>query len=185
MSKNILLISPSVLKERTALHDNVDEKLIYPEIKAAQDMYLLPLLGTALFNRLLTAVSNGSLSGAYKKLVDEYLIDCLVNYVLSEMPENINFQFTNKGVTTKTGDNTQQPSLSDMYSLVAKYKSRAEHYRQRAEKYLRQNADALFPEYLNPGDGCDAVRPDTESFTVPIYLESPDRCKRPFRDRYQ
>ena len=52
MSKNILMLSVALLKERTAIHDNIDEKLIYPEIKAAQDMFILPVLGSALFNKL-------------------------------------------------------------------------------------------------------------------------------------
>ena len=48
------LILPSVVKERMSLHDNVDDKLIYPEIKAVQDLYIMPLLGSTLFNKILS-----------------------------------------------------------------------------------------------------------------------------------
>lgn len=186
MSRNILIIAPSLLKERTTLHDNVDEKMIYPEIKAAQDMYVLPILGTALFNKILDDISADTLAGVYKTLVDDYLIDMLCYYVLSEMPENINYQFTNRGVVTKSSDNAQTPSMSDMYSIVAKYKNRAEHYQTQAVKYLKQNAPASFPEYINPGNGIDTVFPDRETFSNPIYLGDDEECKgKSFEERYQ
>jgi len=50
MSKNTLFISVQSIKDRTGLHANVDEKLVLPEIKTAQDMYILPALGSALYN---------------------------------------------------------------------------------------------------------------------------------------
>ena len=45
MSANILFISVESIKDRSGLHGNVDEKLILPEIKTCQDMYILPALG--------------------------------------------------------------------------------------------------------------------------------------------
>jgi hypothetical protein len=185
MSRNILIISPALLKERTAFHDNVDEKLIYPEIKAAQDLYVLPILGTALFDKLLNDINSNTLAGNYKILVDDYLIDMLCNYVLSEMPENINYQFTNKGLQSKTSDNSNQPSMSDMYAIVAKYKNRAEHYQKAAIKYLKQNAPTMFPEYINPGSGIDTVLPERESFSNPIYLGDEHEHYKSYKDKYQ
>jgi len=58
MSLNTLFISVQNIKERSGLHANVDEKLVLPEIKTAQDMYILPALGTALYNRLQDGINN-------------------------------------------------------------------------------------------------------------------------------
>ena len=62
MSLNILLISDTMIKERTAIHGNIDPKLIYPEIKFAQDSKILPILGTRLYNKLQTIISDGTIS---------------------------------------------------------------------------------------------------------------------------
>ena len=140
------IILPSVIKERMSLHDNVDDKLIYPEIKAVQDLYIMPLLGSTLFNKILADIAAGTLTGNYKTLVDDYLVMAVCNYVMSELPEGLNYQFWNKGVSQKTVENATQPSMSEMYSIVAKYKSRAEHYSKRARMYLIQNGNAMFPE---------------------------------------
>lgn len=175
-----------MLKERTTMHTNVEEKMIYPEIKAAQDMYVLPILGTALFDKILTEIDGNTLQGAYKTLVDDYLVDMLCYYTLSEMPENINYQFSNRGVVTKQSDNAQVPSMSDLYAIVAKYKNRAEHYQKAAIKYLKQNAPTLFPEYINPGSGIDTVQPDDNAFSNPIYLGDDDDCsRRSYSEKYQ
>lgn len=170
MSKNILMISVQMLKDRTAVHDNIDEKLVFPEIKAAQDMFILPLCGSALFNKLLTDINANTLGGNYKVLVDDYIIDTLANYVISELPLGLTYQFWNKGVAQKTTDNSVTPSMSDLFSVAAKYKRRAEEYAQRMRLYLRENAPTMFPEYINPGSGVDTVIPERQGFSNPIYL---------------
>jgi len=170
MSKNILMISASMLKDRTSIHDNIDEKLIYPEVKAAQDLYILPLLGSALYNKLLTDIGNAALAGNYKILVDDYLLDTLANYVIAELPLGLTYQFWNKGVSAKVSDNANTPSMSDLFDVSARYKRRAEAYAQRARLYLRQNAPLLFPEYMNPGSGVDTVIPERNAFSNPLWL---------------
>ena len=62
MSKNILFIYVQSIKDMTGLHANVDEKLVLPEIKTAQDMYILPALGSAFYNRLQTGVDSNNLT---------------------------------------------------------------------------------------------------------------------------
>lgn len=171
MSKNILFISDTIIKERSIVNTNTDPKLIYPDIKAAQDMYILPVLGTALFNKIQTAVNANDWTGLtnYKTLLDDYIIDPLVYYVMAELPMN-SYQFTNKGIMRKQGDNTELPSMADLISISNRYRDRAEHYTERLRRYLLEKAPTLFPEYLNPGNTIDTVLPKQSSFTMPVYL---------------
>lgn len=179
MSRNVLLVLPSVLKERTVLHTNVDDKLLYPEIKAAQDLYIMPLLGSALFKKLQDDIeATGTTTGAYLTLLEDYIIDCICNYVLAELPEGLNYQFFNKGLSGKTTPESTTPSMSDMYQIVAKYKSRAEHYAKRARKYLLQNAVASFPEYYQIQTGIDTVIPERDDYQANIYLGEFDERKK-------
>jgi hypothetical protein len=170
---NILKVS--VLKERTGIHDNLDEKLIYPDIKAVQDMYLPPILGTALLNKIIADITDSSLAGAYKTLVDTFLIDLLINYTLSELPMAISFQFWNKGILRKTSDNTESPSTLEIQMIADKYRRRGDMYAENTRKYLWQN-QTHFPEFLNPGNGVDTVFPD-KNYNMPIYLGDDDNCK--------
>ena len=175
MSDNILLISSTMIKERSAIHGNLDDKLIFPDIKAAQDMYIMPILGTALFNKLQTLISDGTITSDaakinYKNLLDKYIVDALMYYVLSELPETISYQFWNKGVMRKQGQDTELPSMSELIDISNRYKNKAEFYANRLKLYIQANAATKFPEYLNPGNTQDTVTPEQRAFTTGIYL---------------
>lgn len=178
MSLNVLLISDEIIKDRTALHGNVEPKLLYPEIKVAQDMYIHPILGTALFNKLISDINvSGTTSGVYKTLLDDYIIDPLMYYVLAGLPIPISYQFWNKGVMRKQGDNTELPSMSDLIDISNNYRIKAEWYAERLTKYLKQGINGnLIPEYSSPGDGIDTINPQHSPFTMPVYLGDSDYC---------
>ncbi len=93
----------------------------------------------------------------------------MLYYVLAGLPEAISYQYWNKGVVRKTGDNTELPSMADLAELANKYRVRAEWYAERLNKYLKQNS-ASYPEYDSPGDGIDTIVPEQTSYTMPVYL---------------
>jgi hypothetical protein len=162
------IILPDVIRERMSLHDNIEDKNLYPEIKAVQDLYIMPLLGSRLFDKILNDLPD-NLDGYYKTLMDDYLVMAVCNFVMSELPEVLNYQYWNKGVATKTAENTKEPTMSELYSLVAKYKNRAEHYTKLARAYLVANV-AHFPEYNLFVSGTDLVPHENSAYTCPIYL---------------
>jgi hypothetical protein len=174
MSLNILLVSDQIIKDRTTIHGNIDPKLVYPHIKLAQDKFIEPLLGTALFDKLLNLIELQTISqpvnADYKTLLDRYIIDPLMYYVLAELPVPLSFQFWNKGVIRKQGEDTETPSMSELIDVSKTYLNNAEFYAGRLQKYLRQYAPTKYPEYLNPGNGVDAVRPTRTPFTMPVFL---------------
>ncbi|CAB4153001.1 hypothetical protein UFOVP617_44 [uncultured Caudovirales phage] len=187
MSRNTLFISVKTIKERTGLHANVDEKLILPEILTSQDMYILPALGTALYNRLQDGIDADDLTADETDLLDTYITNCLVYYVMSELPMGLSYQFYNKGVVRKSSDNTDMPSAQDMIDVANRYKARAEFYKQRLVKFLRQSSTTtVFPLYNNPGNGVDTIRPDIEAYTTSIWLGDDCGCKgKSFEQMYQ
>lgn len=175
---NTLIISDTQIKERTAMHDNIDPKLIYPDIKVAQDMFIAPTLGTALFNKLQTLIEAGTTAASgneyYKRLLDEYIPDALMYYVMSELVISLSYQMWNKGVMRKQSESAEVPSKNELDSLSSMYKNRAEFYLDRLKLYLIEYASTRFPEYLNPGNAADTMFPEKTSFTMPVYLGDED-----------
>lgn len=172
-----------MIKERTAIHGNIDPALLYPDIKVSQDMYIQPVLGSALFDKLQTLVDTGDINltenADYYNLISKFIADALMYYTLSALPTTISYQFWNKGVVRKYGEETELPSMSELIDLSNMYKNRGEFYANRLKVYLMQNASLKFREYLNPGSGIDTVYPDRDSFTMPVYLgdEETDDCR--------
>lgn len=176
-----------MIKMRTAVHGNIDPELIRPDIKVAQDIYIHPILGTALFNKLITYVDAGLVpAGPYKTLLDDYILDTLMWYVLAEMPITTSYQFWNKGVMRKQSDEADLPSMTELEQIRDVYRNRAEWYAKRLQMYLKQTATAtVLPEYLSPGDGVDTIDPVKSTFTMPVYLGDTECCKKSIEERYQ
>ena len=171
MSKNVLLISPAMIKERTPVHDNLDEKLLHPIIKVCQDMFIHPLLGSALFNKIINDVDGGTITGDYKDLLDDYIIDCLCWHTLSKLVMDTSYQIWNKGLLRKQGENTEQPPIEELQAMSNEYRNRGEWYGERLRKYLIANSTAtVLPEYFNGNTEIDSLNPSRNSFTMPIYL---------------
>ena len=86
----VLFISEETLKQETIISENVDPKLLVPTIKESQNIYLLPILGTSLYNQLVTQVSSNTVSAANVTLLDTYITHVLVKYCVYESIFNQN-----------------------------------------------------------------------------------------------
>jgi hypothetical protein len=190
MSRNIYLISETSFKDYTIASQNIDTKFLGSIIKMIQDRYIHPICGSALYNKILDIIEDGTIktnpaNADYKTLVDEYLTDVLFNYVLSEIPMSLQFKYVNKGVLKRTSENSQQPDFSELTSVMAFYKGYGEWYAERAINYLIANP-TLFPEYLNPGSDVTTIHPVSNQYRAAIYLGSGDyEDPRPYSERYQ
>jgi len=186
--KNICFINVNTIKERSALHSNVDDKLILPEVLSAQDMFLLPALGTALYDRLQDGIENNNLTADEVDLLDNFITNPLVYYTLSELPVGLSYQFYNKGLVRKTSDNTDTPNMQDLIDVASRYRTRAEFYTQRLIKHLKQVSSTTdkFQEYVNYGSGVDIIKPDHDAYQASIWLGDEYGCKpMSFEERYQ
>jgi hypothetical protein len=177
MSKNTLLINYQIMINRTELHTNVDEKLVTPTIKRVQDMYLMPLLGTALFSKLQDLIDeypspNSMPSSDYKDLLDDYIIDCMTNYVMAELTLKLNYQFWNKGVATKNAQDSTNSNPSELNSVRLSYQKSGDYYAERMRRYLIRYSKDRYPEYFQSISGIDQQMPQQNTFDCPIYLKN-------------
>ncbi len=169
MSLNILFINEELIKSRTAVSQGIDGKQLLPVIKLAQDKYIMPALGTSLYNRLQEGVSNSDLNPDEKTLLNDYVTDALLWFTISEMVIMTSFQFFSKGVMQKTSEESNSPSKGQLELLQRNYMSNGEFYKTRLIDYLRENSE-LFEQYLNYGSGFDVIAPQIKAYTSPIFL---------------
>jgi hypothetical protein len=169
MSLNVLFITETLVKSRTAISEAIDGKQILPLIKLAQDKYILPALGSGLYKRLQEGIDIGNLSTDEKNLLDNYITDTLLWFTIGEMVVSTSFQFFSKGVMQKGAEESNNPSKGQLELLERKYISNGEFYKQRLIDYLRENS-TMFTEYLQYGAGFDAIAPQIQAYTSPIYL---------------
>lgn len=184
-----LLIKEDKLKSMTYISDNVDAKVITPNIEYCQDVYIQPLLSSMLYKDIIAAIEADitlSNNSAYKTLLDDYIHKALAWYVMSEIGDATTYKVANKAVSKMNGDNTQPASMEELIRLNQKYKDRAEYYGQRLRKFLLANLDT-YPLYLQSNEGVDRIPPKSTAYNTGIYLGPTvdrDRQGRPFGPDY-
>ena len=167
--QHTLMISATRIKKDTALGASVDDNLIMPYILLAQDMNILPILGTDLDAKLKSEIQAGTLAGVYKTLVETYLQPALVQYSFVSLLPYLRLRFVNNAVVVMGAtDQSSSATYDDLKPVMDTATDAAEFYRQRMIDYLRNNTSS-FPEYSS-NTGAD-LDPTTSNFFAGIQLE--------------
>ena len=172
-----IFISEGFFKENSAVDENVDMKQINPTIWQCQIQHIQNVLGTKLYDKILSDISASTLTGDYLTLVDDYCADALVYWVMYEVQIPLLFKFRDKNVSKKSSDNAFPISTKELARIENRYKDKAEFFTKRISDYLCTNS-TLFPEYNTEVD-IDEVRPQNGRATVSVYLgdESSSICR--------
>ena len=167
--QHTLYISSTRIKKDTALGGSVDDNIIMPYILLAQDMFILPVLGTDLDAKLKADIQAGSLSGAYKTLVETYIQPALVQFAFTELAPFLRLRFVNNSVVVMGDTDTgQSATYDDLRPIISRSKDAAEFYRERLIDYIRNNTSS-FPEYsTNSGSDLD---PTVNNYFAGINLD--------------
>lgn len=157
----ILLASPAYIKESTVLHYNIDDGYIKPLIDNVQNMFIRPILGSALFDEILEQVRTSTVSSLNAALIDE-IVHALKWEVCHKYTRIGTYKLRNKGTGTKSGDGFTALGESELVTAKNIYKDSADFYRRKLSLFLKQNGSA-YPLYSNPPSGCDVVHPETDT----------------------
>lgn len=175
MAANILFISEQYIKDTSYIDENVDIKLLRANILETQDVRILPILGTALYDDLKTKINTGTVSSTtgYTTLLDTYISPALKYWVLHDGAYILQYKIMNKGIVTRSSENADNIGIQELDRLMAFFKDRAEFYSERITKYLLEN-DSTFTLYNNAGNGVDTIYPKYNNYTQGWYLGEDD-----------
>ena len=167
--QHTLFISATRLKKDTALGGSVDDNLIMPYILLAQDMNILPVLGTDLYEAIKTKINAGTLTGDYKTLMETYIQPALVQFSFSQLAPYLRLRFVNNAVVVMGAtEQSSSATYDDIKPLMDTATDAAQFYRQRLIDYLRNNSSS-FTEYTsNTGSDLD---PTTRNYYSGINLD--------------
>ena len=167
--QHTLYISSTRLKKDSAIGGSVDDNLIMPYILLAQDMHMLPILGTDLDAKLKAEIQAGSLAGVYKTLVETYLQPALVQFSFTQLIPYLRLRFVNNAVVVMGAtDQSSSATYDDLKPVMDTATDAAEFYRQRMIDYLRNNSSS-YPEYTS-NSGAD-LDPTTNNYFAGINLD--------------
>ena len=168
----VLFISESKLKSSTALNLSVDPEILLPYLLQAQRIYCEPKLGTTLYEKIEAEITAGTLAGAYKTLVDDYIGLMLPSWAFHMCIPYLRFKVENGNIYSKTSETGTALSTEEAQHLREEVRNNAEYFTERMIEYITNNL-ASFPEY-STNSGAD-VSPDRNAFYNGMNLERPSQ----------
>ena len=140
---NILLISEDYVKTNSNLNDNVWGDYLLPAIREAEDIGLQSILGSCLYERILSLVDDGSIADsgntAYKILLDEYIQEYLLYQVLTDLIPIIGTKLANLGTVISNDEHVVNLTEGERGRLANHYQYRADFYCRRLQDFLLNN----------------------------------------------
>tara|TARA_R100001163_G_scaffold64979_1_gene60609 strand:- start:1195 stop:1752 length:558 start_codon:yes stop_codon:yes gene_type:complete len=166
----VLFISESKLKSSSALNLSIDNSILLPFVREAQKLYVETALGTDLTQHLKDHIIAGTLSGANKTLVDDYIGDMLPGYAVYHAIPYLRFKMENGNIYSKTSETGTPLSTEEAQHLREEVLNTASYYRERMIDYIRNNVSS-FPTY-STNSGAD-VSPSTDNYYAGMNLDRP------------
>jgi hypothetical protein len=144
---NTFLISETKLRQFSDINNNVDTELLRNAVREAQDIEIQRIIGTLLYDSLMTQVDNGSFTNAnYETLVNDYLQNALLYWAYYYALEDIMIRPRNNGVLVPTGGENSIEADKYYYNTKRQsVKNKAEFYSEKLTNYIITNTN-LFPE---------------------------------------
>jgi hypothetical protein len=156
----VLFIKRSDLVKHSILDGNVDTDKFIQYIKIAQEIHVRNYLGTDLYNKIATDISNSELEGDYLNLVNDFVQPMLIHWAMVDYLPFAAYSIKNGGVYKHSSENSESASKEEIDFLIDKERNIAEYYTRRFIDYMSFNQSS-FPEYNSNTN--DDINPDTDA----------------------
>ena len=147
-----MLVTREEIYQRTPINGNLDFDKVMPHILTAQDTHVQEVLGTKLYQKLVTDFNADTLAEPYTTLLNTWVKPMLIHFVASDFYLFHAYEIANGGIFRHQSENSFTPDMPDIDRLSEEQKKFAVFYRERLIDYLCWNNN-LFPEYLETQDG--------------------------------
>ena len=145
------LISPQSVKDVTNISDNLSEKYILTAIREAQQTELTTVLGVHFISTLEHLIESGEIGNPehanIKFVLDNYISYFLIYNVIEKLIPLVSVKLDNAGAVMSENEDVENLSFSDMLKLQDYYRQKSDFYKQRLQKYLRNNR-SMFGDLL-------------------------------------
>ena len=143
-----LFISRTDLVKNSIIDGNVDTDKFIQYLRISQEIHIRNYLGSKLNDKISEDIVNGTLSGDYLTLVNDYIQPMLIHYAMVDYLPFAAYQVKNGGIFKHSSENSETASKEEVDYLVSKERDFAEYYTRRFVDYICFNS-SKFPEYTS------------------------------------
>lgn len=151
----LLFITPNEMTSSTILSGNTDTDKYLFCILQAQITTIEPLLGSELYDKIKTDIENNTLAGLYSELYADFIKPITKNEALAQYIEIASYMVDNGGIYKRAGENVEVVAKDEVQYLAGKYKSLAQMYVGRFNKWICKN---MLSEYKTCQEEVNALK---------------------------
>ena len=178
---DVLLLSWTKLKQYSDINDSVDPDLIKNNIRTAQDIELQRIIGTVLYQKLLTLVENDEMglpaNAVYKTLLDDYIQPMLLYASYYETLESIYLRVRNNGLLTPQGGENSINVDRQVYDMKRQsVRNKMEFYADKLTRYIAEE-ESSYPELTQNTLLYQQVADYGSQYFAPIVFQQQTRAR--------
>ena len=151
----ILFITPQEIAQTTVMGGNVDVDKYNFIIESVQEGVIHSLLGTELYEKIVTEVGDLSISGLYLEMYTKFIKPITKNEALAEYIEVASLIVANGGIYKHAPENGESATEGEINALKEKYHQLSQKYINRFDKWICKND---IPEYKRYQDEVNATK---------------------------
>ena len=151
----LLFVTPQEMTSSTILSGNTDTDKYLFCILNTQLTTIEPLLGSELYDKIISDIEAETLTGLYLELYTDFIKPITKNEALAQYIEIASYMVDNAGIYKRSGENVEVVDKDEVQYLSGKYKSLAQMYVTRFEKWICKNPLA---EYKTIQDEVNALK---------------------------
>lgn len=151
----LLFVTPQEMTNSTILSGNTDTDKYLFCILNTQLTTIEPLLGSELYDKIISDIEAETLTGLYLELYIDFIKPITKNEALAQYIEIASYMVDNAGIYKRSGENVEVVDKDEVQYLSGKYKSLAQMYVTRFEKWICKNP---LVEYKTIQDEVNALK---------------------------
>ena len=169
------LITTQEIRLNTSLGGNVDSDKLLPFITDVQVMILENVLGTKLYDKIITDFEADTLADVYLQMFTDYIKPVLWHSVFAEYVKLGSIIVGNGGMYKHVAQDAEVASADDINYLAKNAQSKADTYIDRLTRFLCDKNSEI-PEYTDNQDNDYDIDPKKALQTISgWYLQSDER----------
>jgi len=135
----LLFVTPQEMTSSTILSGNTDTDKYLFCILNTQLTTIEPLLGSELYDKIISDIEAETLTGLYLELYTDFIKPITKNEALAQYIEIASYMVDNAGIYKRSGENVEVVDKDEVQYLSGKYKALAQMYVTRFEKWICKN----------------------------------------------
>lgn len=120
-----LLLREKDIPELTLFSGNIDSDKLKPFVSVAQKTKIKRILGTELYNKILTDFEAETLIDEYLTIYNDYIVYMLVYFSCANYIAFGSYKITNSGAHKQVSDNSENIDYKEVSGLVKRYEALA------------------------------------------------------------